>query len=78
MGKLRGYSRERDYSVVIEYRDIGSGINDTRGGLMRLLKDAANNKFDVVVVNYNDWLAKFGIRIIEEFLSLSKRNNRIF
>ncbi|MHA1755686.1 MAG: IS607 family transposase [Promethearchaeota archaeon] len=69
IGKLRDFSRERGYSVVREYRDVGSGINDTRRGLIRLLKDAANNKFDVVVVNYNDRLARFGIRIIEEFLS---------
>ncbi|MHA1275227.1 MAG: IS607 family transposase, partial [Promethearchaeota archaeon] len=64
IGKLRDYSREKGYSVVKEYRDIGSGINDTRKGLLRLLR-----KFDVVVVNYNDRLARFGIRIIEEFLS---------
>ncbi|MHA1284592.1 MAG: IS607 family transposase [Promethearchaeota archaeon] len=67
--KLRDYSRDKGYSVVKEYKDIGSGVNDARKGLIRLLRDAANRKFDVVVVNYNDRLSRFGLRIIREYLS---------
>ncbi|MHA1274650.1 MAG: IS607 family transposase [Promethearchaeota archaeon] len=67
--KLREYSRSRGYEIVREYTDVGSGINDSRKGLLKLLRDAANGRLDVVVVNYNDRLARFGLRIIREYLA---------
>jgi len=64
---LREYCMERGYEIVREYTDVGSGINDSRKGLLKLLRDAANGILDVVVVNYNDRLARFGLRIIREY-----------
>jgi len=65
---LRDYCKGRGYEIVREYTDVGSGINDSRKGLLKLLRDAANGRLDVVVVNYNDRLARFGLRIIREYL----------
>jgi len=47
---------------------VGSGLNDKRRGLLKLLSDASLGKFEVVVVNYNDRLARFGLQIIKEDL----------
>ncbi len=33
-----------------------------------MLRDASNDKFDVLIVNYNDRLARFGLEIIKEYL----------
>lgn len=71
-------SRQRDqarlhcegsgYSIAGEYLDVGSGLNDNRRGLFKMLKDAVAGRFDVVVVTYNDRLSRFGLNIIREFL----------
>ena len=49
--------------------DVGSGLNDQRRGLLRLLRDVAVQKFDVLIVHYSDRLARFGIQIIRQYLA---------
>ena len=68
MEALRRHCLEAGFKVVSEYRDVGSGLNDKRQGLLKMLRDAARRKFDVVVVNYSDRLARFGVRVIREHL----------
>ncbi|MBD3352200.1 MAG: IS607 family transposase [Candidatus Lokiarchaeota archaeon] len=46
------------------YKDIGSGLNDKRKGLRRLVKHALTGHFDKVYVTYLDRLARFGTQII--------------
>jgi predicted site-specific integrase-resolvase len=41
------------------YQDIGSGLNDRRQGLERLIKDAIAHKFDSVYVTYLDRFSRF-------------------
>ncbi len=65
---LKEYGYRKGYKVFKTYSDIGSGLNDKRKGLIKLLKDASLGRFEVVVVNYNDRLARFGLQIIKEFL----------
>ncbi|MFX1258334.1 MAG: recombinase family protein [Promethearchaeota archaeon] len=65
---LRYYSREKGYKLIQSYCDVGSGLKDKRKGLMRMLRDASNGKFDILLVNYNDRLARFGLEIIKEYL----------
>jgi len=43
-------------------------LNDKRRGLLKFLSDASLGKFEVVIVNYNDRLARFGLQIIKEYL----------
>ena len=66
--RLKSYCQKKGYSVYKSYSDVGSGLNDKRKGLLQLLKDASLGKFDVVVVNYNDRLARFGLQIVKEYL----------
>jgi len=65
---LQQYSKEKHYKLISSFLDVESGLNDKRKGLLRLLKDATLGKFDVVLVNYNDRLARFGLQVIKEYL----------
>lgn len=51
------------------YADIGSGLNDQRRSLLRLLRDVALHKFDLLVVHYSDRLARFGLAVIRQYLA---------
>ena len=64
LSTLKSYSRKRGYVIHKCYSDVGSGLNDKRKGLLKLLNDASLGIFEVVVVNYNDRLARFGLQII--------------
>lgn len=66
---LREYCQKQGFQSILAYSDIGSGLNDRRKGLLRLLRDVAKGKLDVVVVSYRDRLARFGIQVLREFFS---------
>ncbi len=65
---LSHYSRKKGYNLIKCYSDVGSGLNAKRKGLVRMLRDASRGKFDVLIANYNDRLARFGLGIIKEYL----------
>lgn len=65
---LERFSLEKGYHVKKMYSDVGSGLNDKRKGLLKLLKDASLGKFEKVIVKYNDRLARFGLQVIKEYL----------
>ena len=54
--------------MIRSYSDVGSGLNDTRKGLLKMLRDASRGKFDILLIAYNDRLARFGLGIIREYL----------
>ncbi|MBD3352325.1 MAG: IS607 family transposase [Candidatus Lokiarchaeota archaeon] len=62
---------EKDGYTPIIYKDIGSGLNDIRKGLRRLVKDSLSGKFDKVYVTYLDRLARFGTRIILDVFAIN-------
>ncbi len=51
---LKYYCRKKAYCISGEYSDDGSGLNDSRRGLLALLRDVSRRHHDVVVVNYRD------------------------
>lgn len=65
---LKRYCEQKGYMVIKSYSDVGSGLNDTRKGLLKLLRDASRGYFDIVLIHYNDRLARFGLGIIKEYL----------
>ena len=67
LGVLRKHCEANGYVVRKSYSEVGSGLNDARCGLLRLLNDASKGYYDVVVVTYNDRLARFGLRVIREY-----------
>ena len=55
---LQAYAAERGYQIVDVYRDEGkSGWDRKRAGLARLRADAAQGRFDVVLVAHHKRLA---------------------
>jgi putative resolvase len=66
---ITAHCAAKGYRVSGTYRDVGSGLNDGRRGLLQLLKDVAKGKYDVVVISYQDRLSRFGITVIKEFLA---------
>ena len=51
------------------YRDSGSGLNENRKGLLKLLHDAKQKKFNVLCVCHEDRLTRFGFSYLENLLS---------
>jgi excisionase family DNA binding protein len=56
-------------SVFAVYRDVGSGLNDHRRGLERMMDDAAAGRFTVVRAVYADRLTRFGLRYVERYFT---------
>lgn len=48
------------------YSDRGSGLNENRAGLNRLLRDSGKGKFNRVCVTHSDRLSRFGVKYIEQ------------
>ena len=55
--------------IAYVYKDRGSGLNQNRPGLKRLLADANKNRFNVVRVTHEDRLARFGAPWIQQLLA---------
>ncbi len=66
---IAAHCEAKGYRVSGTYKDVGSGLNDGRHGLLQLLKDVARGKHDVVMVSYQDHLSRFGLTVIKEFLA---------
>ncbi|MHA2272385.1 MAG: IS607 family transposase [Candidatus Hodarchaeales archaeon] len=65
MAHLDTYIQEQGWQHVKTYHDIGSGLNDSRKGLLRLLRDLPSLQPDKIVCTYEDRLARFGIKLLE-------------
>jgi len=66
---IKAYCKTKGYHVSGVYSDVGSGLNDNRKGLLKLLRDVTRGKHDVIVVNYQDRLSRFGLNVIKEHLA---------
>ncbi|MHA1337881.1 MAG: recombinase family protein [Promethearchaeota archaeon] len=49
---MKHYCKNKGYTIVKIFKDVGSGINDNRRGLVSLLRAAIQKGFKKVVVNY--------------------------
>ncbi|HUW65187.1 MAG TPA: IS607 family transposase [Spirochaetia bacterium] len=67
--RLEKHASDRGYAVFAVIAEQGSGLNEKRKGLDRLLKMARDGKVDLVVVELKDRLARFGYRYIEQYLN---------
>jgi putative resolvase len=50
-------------------KDIGSGINFKRKGLLKIIDLAIENKLDELVVTYKDRLCRIGYDLLEHILT---------
>ena len=51
------------------YRDKGSGLNDKRPSLQRLIRDAKKGRFNEVLITQKDRLTRFGFSYLEQLLN---------
>lgn len=56
----------------IEVRDIASGLNWKRKGLLELLSKSRNGEVEEIVVASRDRLCRFGFELLEEVFNLNK------
>jgi predicted site-specific integrase-resolvase len=72
--RLINYCNAKGYKVTKVVSEIGSGLNDTRPKLEKLLCD---NNIDIIIVEHKDRLARFGINYIQKLLKLNNREIEI-
>lgn len=68
--RLLTYCAAKGYQVHKVVKEVGSGINDNRQKLLKLLTDAS---ITVIVVEHKDRLTRFGFRYIETLLEQQGR-----
>ena len=62
--RLLAEVRRRGLVLAMDVAEVASGVNEDRRGLTRLLKAAARGSFDVLLVEHQDRLARFGYRYL--------------
>ena len=62
---LRDYASHQGWNILKIYADIGSGINDTRKQLLRLVTDLPLLRPAHILWTYKDRSARFGTTILE-------------
>ena len=68
--RLMGYCAAKGYQVAAVVKEIGSGVNDTRPKLLKLLTDPTVGQ---IVVEHKDRLTRFGFNYIEQLLAMQGR-----
>ena len=68
--RLTDYCAAKGYRVALIVKEIGSGVNDTRPKLMKLLTDPSVTR---IVVEHKDRLTRFGFNYLEKLLAMQGR-----
>jgi putative resolvase len=68
--RLLDYCAAKGYQVYAVVKEIGSGVNDARPKLLKLLQDPA---VSLIVVEHKDRLTRFGFNYIEQLLKIQNR-----
>lgn len=68
--RLISYANAKGYKIEKVIKEIGSGLNDERKGLISLLKDKSIN---LIIVEHKDRLTRFGFNYIETLLENENR-----
>ena len=69
LNHLKEYASQHEYEVVESLKEIGSGLNDRRQKLFKIMRMIENKEADVVIVEYKDRLTRFGFNYLLEFAS---------
>lgn len=63
--RLTQYAIAKGYQIVSTYAEVGSGVNDKRPKLEKLLTE---NNYSKIIVEHKDRLTRFGFNYIETLL----------
>ena len=64
--RLKEYAIVRGYQIIEIVKEVGSGVNDNRKKLNRVLK---NDKWGTLIIEHKDRLTRFGFNYIEILLT---------
>lgn len=67
---LKNYVEKQDWLLMKQYQDIGSGLNDNRQGLIRLIKELPVIQLAMIVCSYQDRLARFGVTLLQTICTI--------
>ena len=70
VSRLQDYCAAKGWQANQVVKEIGSGVNDSRPKLMKLLTDPT---ITVIVVEHKDRLTRFGFNYMEQLLALQDR-----
>ena len=60
---------DEEFLVVDTLSDVGSGLNDKRKGLHKLMKLAKEKEITDIAIRYKDRLTRFGYGYLEEYFN---------
>ena len=67
--RLKSFAISNGFMIDGIHKDIASGINFKRRGLLKLLEYCQQHHVNTVIIEYKDRLARFGVDLLREFLS---------
>ena len=70
--RLKQYAIAKGYTIVEVVKEVGSGVNDNRAKLLKLLE---KDSYGTIIVEHKDRLTRFGFNYIEALLK--KQNKQI-
>ena len=65
--RLRKHCKDKGYDNVKEYSEIGSGLNDNRRQLHKLIDAVLKGEVNHIIVEYKDRLARYGYKFLMRF-----------
>lgn len=70
--RLENYATMRGYRIVKSIKEVGSGLDDSRTKLVKILADPT--EYDILLVEHKDRLTRLGFNYIDTLLkSMNKR-----
>lgn len=69
--RLQTFAQEQRYTIVATITDVGSGLNEQRKGLQRLLRMAEAQQMRFIIIEFRDRLARFGYKYLEQIFRMS-------
>jgi len=67
--RLSEYCAKKQYQVDHIFKDVGSGLSDTRRGLLKLFKLVTDRQISKVIVEHKDRLTRFQYNFFEYFFN---------
>lgn len=64
---VKEWCRQRQLEVTHVFKDIGSGLNPKRRGLLKLCNLIEHGKISRVILTYSDRLTRFGLKYLERY-----------
>lgn len=70
LARLTEFAIAQKFSIIDAVKEVGSGLNGPRKGMMRLLR---NPEAKIIVVEHRDRLMRFGFEYVESALAAQNR-----